>query len=72
MNLSNISIPYADLTSAYLQNTNFTNANLQSVIFDKSYCKGTIFNGADMKNATFGILPDIKVGQRVNCVDVRK
>ena len=72
MNLSNVSIPYADLSSAYLQNTDFTNSNLHYVIFDKCYCKGTIFSGANMRDATFGILPDIKFGQRVNCVDVSK
>ncbi len=59
-NLSNISIPHADLTFALLENTNFNNANLYNVIFDKSYCVGTKLNKADMRKVTFGILPDIK------------
>jgi uncharacterized protein YjbI with pentapeptide repeats len=60
MNLSNISIPCADLSSACLYKTNFTNANLKNVVFDKTYCVKTKFNKADMTGARFGIQQTIK------------
>lgn len=59
MDLSNISIPHADLTYAFFENTNLNNSNLKNVIFDKSYCVGTKFNKADLRNAKFGVFPDI-------------
>ena len=47
-------------------------SNLQNVVFDKSYCVGTKFNNADIRNANFGIQPDIKFGEKVNCMDIIK
>ncbi len=60
LDLSNISIPEADLTSSLLENTNLEDSNLNNVTFDKSYCMKTKFNRADLRGAIFGILPNIK------------
>ncbi len=31
-------------------------------MLDRTYCNGTKFNNANMYNATFGVLPPIKLG----------
>jgi uncharacterized protein YjbI with pentapeptide repeats len=58
MNLSNIRIPCADLSSACLENTNFTHSDLKYVVFDKAYCAGTKFNKSNMIGVRFDV--DVK------------
>lgn len=57
---SEISVPYADLSGAICDETNFKNAILRGVNFQHAWLRKADFTGADMEKVNFSELPFIE------------
>ncbi|ETO08206.1 hypothetical protein RFI_29183 [Reticulomyxa filosa] len=57
---SNIKIPYAILDNAFLEGTNFANANLSNISLAQAFLNETNFQNADMTGIYFGEHPNLE------------
>jgi WD40 repeat protein len=65
MNLSDIKIPYANLSYGVFDGTQFNRANLDNVSFNFSWLRETDFSSASMKNVSFAEWPYKKLPNKI-------
>ena len=68
LDLSQISIPGANLKYGIFEGTNFTGADLQGVDFSGAWLKDTVFVGAAMSEVKFGVIPPLTLDKEAYCL----
>ena len=66
IDLSNLSVPGANLRCGSFESAIFTNANLQGVDFTGSWLRDADFVKADLNNVEFGEIPSLKLQDKID------